>query len=76
MSLRRFEHKVCSQNGEDGILQYIFDRVGVKSKTCVEFGFGRECNTLNLVANMGWHGCFVDARWTPVWLWGTCRAAT
>jgi hypothetical protein len=62
LSLHRFEHKVCSQNGEDGILQHIFQAVGEGSKRCLEFGFGRECNTLNLVANCGWRGTFADAR--------------
>jgi len=62
MSLHRFEHKVCSQNGEDGILQHIFQVVGEGLKRCLEFGFGRECNTLNLVGNHGWKGTFADAR--------------
>jgi len=56
------ELSIYSQNGEDGILMYIFSKIGVKSKIFVEFGVedGRECNAANLAINHGWRGLFID----------------
>ena len=61
--LRRHEFKVYSQNGEDGILLYIFSTIGVNSRTFVDFGAenGRECNTANLSLNWGWSGLLIEA---------------
>jgi len=44
-----------SQSDEDGIIQRIFERLGIHRGTCVELGVGTgvENNTLNLVLN-GW----------------------
>jgi len=51
--LRLKEFKIYSQNGEDGILDYIFSKIGVKNKKFIEFGIqdGKECNTANLSIN-------------------------
>jgi hypothetical protein len=40
MAIRLVDHKsiVHSQHGEDGMIAAIFDAIGIKSKTCVEFG--------------------------------------
>lgn len=56
------ELKVFSQNGEDGILLYLFSRIGAASNTFVEFGIGdgSECNTANLSINFGWRGLLMD----------------
>lgn len=56
------ESKVFSQFREDGILQMIFDRVGVTNRRFVEFGIGngKECNTANLSINHGWSGLLMD----------------
>jgi hypothetical protein len=45
-----------SQSDEDGIIQRIFERLGINGGTCVELGVGTgvENNTLNLVLN-GWN---------------------
>jgi hypothetical protein len=61
--INKFEFKLYSQNGEDGILLYIFSRVGVTNRCFVEFGIGdgRECNTANLSLNFGWHGLLLDS---------------
>ena len=47
MNLNLHEKKVYSQNGEDGLIEYIFDKIGIKYYYCVEFGVesGAECNT-------------------------------
>ena len=37
--LQHYEYSWLSQNGEDGILRYIFQEVGFGSRIFVEFGF-------------------------------------
>ncbi len=56
------EAKIYSQNGEDGILMYIFSKIGVKHFTFVEFGGsdGRECNSANFALHFGWRGLFIE----------------
>jgi hypothetical protein len=56
------EFRAFSQNGEDGILLYIFSLIGSTNKTCVEIcaGDGVECNSANLILNHGWEGLLVD----------------
>jgi hypothetical protein len=56
------EFRCYSQNGEDGILLYIFSVIGAGNRRCVEIaaGDGIECNTANLVINHGWLGLMVD----------------
>jgi hypothetical protein len=60
--LRNFEKRVSSQNGEDGILEEIFRRVGTTNRYFVEIGAesGAECNCARLAAD-GWHGLFLEA---------------
>lgn len=60
--LNRYERKVCSQHGEDGILEAIFRKIGTTNRYCVEFGVGsgRECNTAYLVREQGWSGLWMD----------------
>lgn len=61
--LRAYERRVYSQNGEDGILQEILRRVGVRTRFFVEIGVesGRECNCARLVLEEGWRGVLVEA---------------
>lgn len=56
------ERKVYSQNGEDGILEYIFDNLGTTDKFYVEFGVETctECNTRYLWEAYGWDGVLMD----------------
>jgi hypothetical protein len=56
------EFKVFSQWGEDGIIQFLIDRVPIKSKIFVEFGIGSysECNTRFLLKNNNWSGLVID----------------
>ena len=53
--------KVYSQNDEDGIIQEIFARIGLESRTFVEFGVetGLENNTLKLLLE-GWSGLWLE----------------
>src|SRR5918998_5337158 len=63
--LTRYERRVYSQNGEDGILQAIFARVGTTNRYFVEFGAedGAQCNTRYLADHHGWQGLLLDARY-------------
>jgi hypothetical protein len=60
--LSRYEYKVWSQNGEDGIIAEIFRRIGTTNRHFVEFGAsdGSENNTALLV-RQGWSGLWMDA---------------
>ena len=60
-SINAYERKRSSQNGEDGILEEIFRRIGTRTPFFVEFGVedGRECNTAALV-RAGWNGMMIE----------------
>lgn len=61
-TLKNKEFKIYSQNGEDGILLYIFSNIGAKNRNFVEIGCGngKECNTANLSLNHGWSGLLIE----------------
>jgi hypothetical protein len=56
------EFRCFSQNGEDGILLYIFSILGATNRRVVEIsaGDGIECNSANLIINHGWYGLLFD----------------
>jgi len=60
--ITKFEQKIYSQNGEDGILQAIFEKIGTTNTFCVEFGVedGTECNTRYLIEKKGWQFLHMD----------------
>ena len=60
-SLIPYGFKVYSQNDEDGILQEIFQRIGIKTRSFIEFGVddGLENNTLYLLLQ-GWKGLWIE----------------
>ena len=59
--LERYGFKVCSQYDEDGIIQEIFNRIGLGARKFVEFGVenGLENNTLKLLLE-GWSGLWIE----------------
>lgn len=59
--LERFERRDFSQGGEDGVLEAVFERIGVGEGTFVELGCGDavQCNTKAL-RERGWRGLLVD----------------
>ena len=62
MSLRKFEYNVKSQNGEDGVIEEIFNRIGTKNNICVEFGAWdgiQLSNTFNLWNNREWNAVLI-----------------
>ncbi len=60
--LGRYEFKVSSQSGEDGIIAEIFRRIGTTNRSFIEFGAssGVENNT-SLLLRLGWNGLWIDA---------------
>ena len=62
-NFRNSEFKTFSKHGGDGIIAYIFSKIGAVNRTFVEMGIedGRECNTANLARNFGWSGLMIDA---------------
>jgi hypothetical protein len=60
-SLVPFGFKVNSQNDEDGIIQEIFRRIGVKHRVVVEFGCGNGVeNNTGYLLMQGWSGLWMD----------------
>jgi hypothetical protein len=59
--LLAFEAQVNSENGEDGMIQEVFNRIGVTNKVFVDIGVGDgvECNSAFLLAR-GWQGYWID----------------
>lgn len=64
--LERFESQRFSQGGEDGVLQALFDRIGVTNRYLVEIGCGdgAQCNGAALIQD-GWRGLMVDGLVPP-----------
>ena len=63
-SINQFEYKIYSQNGEDGIIDMIFQKIDVTNRFCVEFGVGDGCiesNCLYLIKHKKWKYLFMDA---------------
>ncbi len=60
--LNRYEYRVFSQNGEDGIIAEVFKRIGTTNRYFVDFGSsdGFENNTV-LLLRQGWSGLWIDA---------------
>lgn len=61
-SLQDSEFKVFSQWGEDGIIQYLTQKLPIKDKVFIEFGVEnyRESNTRLLLENNNWSGLVLD----------------
>jgi len=57
------ERKVFSQNGEDGVVEKVFEIVEPTSRFCVEFGAGdgvNMSNMRNLIVNHGWRSLMIE----------------
>ena len=54
--------QVCSQSGEDGIIQEIFHRIGTTNQVFFESGVGDGIeNNTSFLLSIGWTGYWVDA---------------
>lgn len=64
--LERFERRVTSQGGEDGLLAALFTLLGTSNRHYVEFGCGDgvQCNTAQL-RRSGWQGLLMDGEVAP-----------
>ena len=59
--LLKFGFQTCSQNGEDGIIHEIFNRIGVTNKVFVEIGVGDGCeNNTAALLSQNWTGLWID----------------
>jgi hypothetical protein len=59
--INRYEYSLFSQDGEDGILRYLYSEIGFRSKLFLEFGFSvTESNSLRLMLKEGFGGVFID----------------
>jgi hypothetical protein len=62
LDLTLFEMSIFSQNGEDGVVAEIFNRIGVTGRFFVEVGAAvNESNTQVLSDLEGWGGVYIDA---------------
>jgi hypothetical protein len=61
-SINELEFQVFSQFGDDGIIQYLIDKLPIKNKTFIEFGVEnyKEANTRFLLVNNAWSGLVID----------------
>jgi hypothetical protein len=59
--LGQYEYRLLSQNGEDGIIRFLFSQIGFESRRLVEFGFGAtQSNSLRLILHEGFTGLLMD----------------
>jgi len=64
IDLKRYRKNYFSQNGEDGIIEKIFQIIGVNNKWCVEFGAwdGKYLsNTYNLISKSNWNAVLIES---------------
>ncbi len=61
-NIQEVEFKVYSQWGDDGIIQYLINKIPVENKIFVEFGVENytEANTRFLLVNNNWKGLIMD----------------
>lgn len=60
-SLHGFEHQVCSQNGEDGVIAEIYRRIGHGNRVFAEVGVGDGVeNNTAFLHSLGWTGFWFD----------------
>lgn len=61
-SLKDIEFKIFSQWGEDGIIQYLINKIPIENEVFIEFGVENyiESNTRFLLINNNWSGLVID----------------
>ena len=62
-SCLQFKKNVNSQNGEDGIIEYIFDKIGTTKGNFIEFGAwdGKHLSNCLKLFHEGWSGIYIEA---------------
>lgn len=63
ISCLEYKKNVNSQNGEDGIIEYIFQRIGIKKGNFIEFGAwdGKHLSNCLKLFEEGWGGIYIEA---------------
>lgn len=58
----KFKKNIYSQNGEDGIIEYIFNTIGVKKGNFIEFGAwdGKHLSNCCKLINENWTGIYIE----------------
>ena len=61
-NINEYEFSAFSQWGEDGIINYLTEKLNIKNKTFIEFGVENylESNTRFLMMNKNWSGLIID----------------
>ena len=61
-NINDYEFSAFSQWGEDGIINYLTERIDIQNKTFIEFGVENylESNTRFLMMNKNWSGLIID----------------
>jgi len=60
-NINDYEFSIFSQNGEDGILDYIFEKIGTTNGKFVEIGCGHtQNNSLYMICKRNFQGLFLD----------------
>jgi len=64
MLFERCGHDVTSQNGEDGFIEAVFNRIGTKNKWCFEVGAsdGIFYSNTKVLRDAGWNAVLIEAR--------------
>ena len=60
IDINDFEQRYYSQNGEDGILKIIFNKIGTTNKFCVEFGIHPFEGNTNYLKKQHWDCLWMD----------------
>lgn len=63
MDLFQYKKNVYSQNGEDGIIAHLIEKLGIENGWCCEFGAwdGKHLsNTFNLIENRAWNSVLIE----------------
>lgn len=63
MNLNQYKSNRYSQNGEDGLLDFLVDKLPDANKICIEFGAGdgkTNSNTLKLIEDKEYTGYFIE----------------
>ncbi len=64
LSLSKHKRDIYSQNGEDGILEYIFNTLNIPIGCCCEFGAwngSHLSNTFNFIKHKEWKGVLIES---------------
>lgn len=62
-SCLQYKKNINSQNGEDGIIEYIFNKIGIKNGNFIEFGAwdGKHLSNCLKLFQEGWTGIYIEA---------------